>query len=112
MRIAAPLALTLFVTPAAAVASPDPPVPPTVRAARFAEPPVIDGRGTDAVWQQAEPAGDFVQQQADPGQPATERTEVRVGFDSRMIYIGVVCFDRDPARIMVSQSRRDGDLSN
>jgi hypothetical protein len=55
--------------------------------------PVIDGKVDDAAWERAEPASGFVQQQPDEGKPATERTEVRVLYDQRALYIAVVCFD-------------------
>jgi hypothetical protein len=52
----------------------------------------------------------FRQTQPDEGQPASERTEVRVVYDDEAIYIGAVCFDRTPDGIIVSESRRDSPL--
>jgi hypothetical protein len=74
--------------------------------------PVIDGKVDDAAWERAEPASGFVQQQPDEGKPATERTEVRVLYDQRALYIAVVCFDKEPDKIVVTQGRRDADLTN
>lgn len=74
--------------------------------------PVIDGRVEDAVWSRAEPASDFIQQQPDEGRPSTERTEVRVLHDQRNIYIGIVCFDSEPDKIVVTQGRRDAELTD
>ena len=88
---------------------------PSLRAVRLsgeATAPVIDGRVDDAVWAQVEPASHFIQQQPDEGQPATERTEVRVLHDARNIYIGIICFDSEPARIVVTQGRRDAELTD
>ncbi len=42
---------------------------------------VLDGRLDDAIWRRTQPAGDFVQQDPDNGQPATEQTEVRIVYD-------------------------------
>ena len=39
---------------------------------------VLDGRLDDGIWKRTQPAGDFVQQDPDNGQPATEQTEVRI----------------------------------
>ena len=41
------------------------------------EGPTIDGRVSENEWQLAEPYGDFIQQEPNEGQAATERTEVR-----------------------------------
>ncbi|MBT8063963.1 MAG: hypothetical protein KJN94_02995, partial [Gammaproteobacteria bacterium] len=41
--------------------------------------PVLDGDVlNDPVWQSVAPSGDFVQTAPDEGQPASQRTEVRV----------------------------------
>ena len=41
----------------------------------------LDGRLDEGIWKRAVPAGDFVQQDPDNGQPATEPTEVRIAYD-------------------------------
>jgi hypothetical protein len=73
--------------------------------------PVIDGRLNEASWSSAEPFSAFVQQEPDEGQPATERTEVRFILNRENLYIGIVNFDSEPDRIVVSQSRRDAELT-
>src|SRR5690606_33444557 len=52
------------------------------------------------------------QEQPDEGQPSSETTEVRIVFTHDTLYVGVVCYDRDPASIIVSDSRRDADLED
>ena len=42
----------------------------------------LDGVLDEPVWSRAVPASDFVQQDPQNGGPATERTEVRIAFDS------------------------------
>jgi hypothetical protein len=42
--------------------------------------------------------------------PATERTEVRVAYDSEYLYIGVILYDSDPSGIKATQRRRDSRL--
>ena len=80
-------------------------------ARRFAEPPILDGEVlSEALWLEVEPATGFVQVEPDDGQPASERTEVRIGFDDSTLYIGVVCFDSEPDTLVVSDSRRDASL--
>jgi hypothetical protein len=70
-------------------------------------PIVLDGRLTEEPWLTAPAAGDFRQRDPDEGQPATERTEVRVLFDDAAVYIGARLFDRTPADIVRRLSRRD-----
>ena len=42
------------------------------------DPPIIDGRVDDAVWQTIKPYTEFTQQDPIEGAPASERTEVRL----------------------------------
>src|SRR5262245_11599295 len=76
------------------------------------ERPVIDGRVDDMSWSSTESFSGFVQQEPNDGEPATERTEIRLLLDRQNLYIGVICFDDDPQNILVSQSRRDADLDD
>lgn len=81
-------------------------------AARVSEPPVIDGNVTDPVWQQAAPLTEFIQSEPEEGRPASEKTEVRLLYDDKYIYVGVICYDSDPAQILVTDSRRDSSLTD
>jgi hypothetical protein len=72
--------------------------------------PVIDGNLDEAAWAGVEPVTDFVQAEPTEGQPATEMTEVRLLYDDKMIYVGVICHDADPSRIVITDSRRDSGL--
>src|SRR5690349_13446315 len=57
------------------------------------DPIKIDGRLDEPVWSQAEEAADFRQQEPNEGQPASEKTEVRLLFDDKNLYVGVHAFD-------------------
>jgi len=59
-----------------------------------------------------EPATNFIQQEPDAGLPATEQTEVRIAFDDKDLYLGIICFDRQPENIVVTQNRRDANLAD
>ena len=84
---------------------------PTLKAVRVEQPPTVDGEvAGDAAWRAAAPVTGFSQEQPDEGQPSTERTEVRVVYTASTIYVGVICYDRDPAGIIVSDARRDAAL--
>jgi len=68
---------------------------------------ILDGRLDEPAWTRAVPARDFIQQDPDNGQPATEPTEVRIVFNSRSLYMGVTCFDSEPEKWLGYQRRRD-----
>jgi hypothetical protein len=61
----------------------------------------------DPVWAAIQPTTGFRQTTPDEGAPASEQTEVRIGYTADTLYFGVICFDREPARIIVADSRRD-----
>ena len=79
------------------------------RATRTPRPPDIDGQLNDEVWSQAEVISGFTQIDPDEGKPATERTEIRLLYDDRALYIAARLFDDDAARITRRLATRDGD---
>jgi hypothetical protein len=81
------------------------------RLAAGASPPTIDGLVTDEAWTPVEPHVSFTQQDPRMGEPATERTEVRLLFSQTHVYVSFICFDADPSQIIVSQARRDASLA-
>ncbi len=84
-----------------------------VRSRGVAQAPVLDGDVLgDPAWADAEPVSGFLQTRPNDGQPATERTEVRVVFTRNTIYFGVVCYDRNPSAIIMTDSRRDSTLND
>lgn len=87
---------------------------PRVTAVRLADGESIqmDGRLDEPVWQRANPATNFTQQDPDFGQPATEKTEVRFVFSRNSLYMGVVCYDSEPDRLMGNTMLRDAFLSS
>jgi len=72
----------------------------------------VDGRLNEPIWQRAVPASDFKQQDPRLGEPATEATEVRFVFSSQSLYIGVICRDSEPDRLVRNTKQRDGSLSS
>jgi hypothetical protein len=68
---------------------------------------VLDGVLDEAAWQAAPVATDFVQQRPQPGDAATERTEVRVLHDARYLYVGMRMYDSRPDSIAAQLGRRD-----
>ncbi|MBI2819391.1 MAG: carbohydrate binding family 9 domain-containing protein [Acidobacteria bacterium] len=94
---------------AAAVAQGQQDSHPTITASPLnpSEPIALDGILDEAVWERAKPAMDFIQQDPDFGKPATEHTEVRVAFDRERLYMGVICYDSEPNKLLGFQRRRD-----
>ncbi len=73
--------------------------------------PVLDGEvRDDPAWAASHVIEGFWQTEPFEGRPASERTEVRVIYTKNTLYVGVICYDREPDRIIVSDSRRDASL--
>ena len=83
-----------------------------IRVLHITEPIKIDGRLDEPSWSQAMPAAEFRQQEPNEGQPATEKTEVRLLFDEKNLYVGVHAFDSEPSRINSRELVRDATFSN
>ena len=80
---------------------------PIGHAVRAVTPPVIDGRGDDAVWKLAPPMTGF--RQFDPGEnlDPSYATEVRAAYDDHYLYVLVRAYDPHPDSIRPLLSRRD-----
>ena len=76
-------------------------------AVRVDRAPKLDGTLGDPLWQTANPITDFRQREPKEGEPATEKTEVRVLYARRAVYFGIHCYDSAPSRIMATELRRD-----
>jgi hypothetical protein len=71
--------------------------------------PRIDGDLGDAAWVPARPITDFTQNTPHDGEPASERTEVRIVYDDAAIYLAARMFDAEPALVRAQLGRRDSD---
>lgn len=92
---------------AGAASAQAPGVSGVVRPVRVDEPPRIDGLLDEPLWAEIEPITDFRQWEPDNGAPATERTEVRICYDDRYLYIGVRAYDSEPDKIIARAFERD-----
>jgi hypothetical protein len=88
------------------------PTAATVRATRAAEPPVLDGRDDDAVWRAAPAIDRFLEAKPSEGAPPRLRTEARVAYDSRNLFVFVRAFDPRPDSIVSLLARRDEDVAS
>ena len=96
---------------------PPPPVPPavmnrddsgqaTVRAVRLATPLRIDGRLDEVLYDTVPPISDFLQVEPQPGEPATDKTDVWITFNETTVFVSLRCW-QDPDRIAANDMRRD-----
>ena len=84
--------------------------PRLMNAYSLSSPPRVDGV-VDEQWMGMEPASNFIQQLPQEGQPASEKTEVRIGFTQDTLYVALICYDSQPKAVVSTQARRDGVLA-
>src|SRR6187551_3840948 len=73
----------------------------------------LDGRvADDPAWEMVPPLTDFWQTAPEAGQPASERTEVRIAYTEDALYFGVTLYDRSAEGLTLSDSRRDSPLDD
>ena len=72
---------------------------------------VIDGSLDEAPWRRSPKIGELVQRIPRAGARPTERTEVTLLYDKDNLYIGVMCYDSEPDRVLASQMARDAMLN-
>ncbi|HTF90506.1 MAG TPA: DUF5916 domain-containing protein [Planctomycetota bacterium] len=83
---------------------------PSANVARTAIAPRIDGVLEPEVWGSATSIGPLTQVEPHTGAEPSERTDVRILYDSEQIYLGIRCFDREPEKIVATQASRDAEL--
>lgn len=69
----------------------------------------IDADLTDAAWENAEVATDFIMYDPDNGKPIDQKkkTEVKILYDDQAIYVGALLYDDEPSKIMKEITERD-----
>lgn len=83
---------------------------PRLAIPRLAQPPVIDGRLDDEVWLKAAHVDGLTQQLPNDGQPASERTQFWLGYDSQHFYFAARAHYKDPSTMRVNRAQRDRHL--
>ena len=69
--------------------------------------PEIDGKLDESVWQLSPAGTDFLQHQPNPGQPSSQKTEIRFAYDDNAVYVGARMYDTRPDSIVAQLARRD-----
>ena len=88
-------------------------VRPEVKINYIENDPIIDGNViNDKVWNTIFPITSMTQVTPNFGEPSSEKTEIRLAYTDRNLYVSVVGFDSDPSKIVVSDSKRDADLND
>ena len=89
--------------------------PETFRAIAFklaeGQQPKIDGKLTDEAWTLVPAQGNFIQREPQYGTPSSEKTEFRILYDDKTLYLGVWVWDSDPSGILASEMKRDAGLN-
>ena len=79
----------------------------TVSSTRVTSPIKIDGRLDEAFYRDVQPASDFVQIEPIDGAPATEKTEMWLGYDGENFYATFRCWESRIDRVVAKEMRRD-----
>ncbi|WP_378188219.1 DUF5916 domain-containing protein [Aquimarina sp. W85] len=81
----------------------------TIHAHRIANPPKIDGDLNDAIWEEIAPSGNFnMFQPSNEGSISNQsRTEVKMAYDNKAVYVAAYMFDKEPKKILKQFSQRD-----
>ena len=85
----------------------EPSAPLAYRPSRAARAPQIDGRDDDPIWKTAQLITQFQQFEPSEGAEPSFRTEARVAYDNRHLYVFVRSFDPHPDSILAVLERRD-----
>lgn len=80
---------------------------PVVEAREAGGPIRLDARLDEPAWQHAVPITEFVQSQPIAGAPPTEPTVVRILYDDRNLYVGALCYDSEPEKIVITTLEYD-----
>lgn len=70
--------------------------------------PEIDGLLREEAWNQVAWTGNFIENQPDENTPPTQKTQFKIVYDAKNLYIAIRAFDTEPEKIERRLSRRDG----
>ena len=86
----------------------------TYNAKKITQAPSIDGKLDELIWESLEVAENFSQIEPNNGKPEREsqKTEVKICYDDKNIYFGVMMYDNAPDSILKELSKRDEENKN
>ena len=75
--------------------------------------PTIDGDVlNDMIWNTINPITNLYQISPNYQELSSEKTEIRVAYNDKKLFVSVVCFDSDSKNIVISDSARDSNLED
>ena len=80
-------------------------------ASRITVPPKIDGVLNESFWSDIKPVSDFVMNRPIEGGKPTQRTEVRIAYDNKAVYVAAMLYDNNPDSILHELGNRDDGLN-
>lgn len=87
--------------------------PPVASASYVENAPKIDGEIlNEEIWESIPAIEEMWQTQPNLGESSSEKTSIRIAYSNTYLYLGVICYDSAPERLVVSDARRDADLTN
>ena len=81
---------------------------PTVKAHWTDNPITVDGVLDEPIWQTIQPITEFVQRLPHDGDTPSEKSEMRIVYDSKYLYIGLTFHDKNPELVRASILSRGG----
>ncbi|HKK46846.1 MAG TPA: DUF5916 domain-containing protein, partial [Balneolaceae bacterium] len=84
---------------------------PTLKAVRLSPKKVIhlDGQLDEPIWENVPIATGFIQRSPHDGEPASEKTEVRVIYTDKALYVGIKAYDDAMDSVAATLFRKDGE---
>jgi len=76
-------------------------------AIRISERIKIDGILDEEAWLKGKPVSGFIQFTPNEGEPASEPTKVTVLYDDAALYVGFMCYESEPEKMVMILSERD-----
>jgi hypothetical protein len=76
-------------------------------AVRAERPPTIDGKDDDPVWRDAPATSQFLEFSPNEGKAPRFKTDFKVAYDDRNLYVFIRAYDPHPDSIMTALTRRD-----
>lgn len=70
----------------------------------------VDGRLDESSWAEAAEITDFIQFEPQRGKPASVKTLAKILYTDTYLYIGFLCYDPEPGKIVARVGKRDSDL--
>ncbi len=83
-----------------------------ITALKTSHPITLDGDLNENVWKEAQEINKLIQREPNEGESSTEPTSIRILYDEDCLYIGAVCADSQPDKIVANEMRRDAELKD